>query len=355
MPLKMDMAFANENGNQNYHLSKKIRNLKLKWSGIPNLGPLIAQSTSRYPEWILDLFFLQKFMISLAGLVILPLLAAYLGILIDNGFNASAFHNSISKDESCLMHTPLTITEMARPMVNCMSVCQGMDEVPIVEDMTKEEFLKSHAYSGRPVLVRHATMSWTAGKVFSFLFFKNLFLPLIEAREHEEEEELHQKDYKECQFFPYNTEFIKLKDFFNITEARARLDPREKSYYVGWANCFHEAINELRKHYQKPAFLPENSEASTVDWIFMGGSSSTTGGGAPIHIDHVGRPSWQALVSGHKTWLLYPPPECESVCKNELRVDMQQGDIIVVDTNIWFHGTKVDPNLLTISIGSEYD
>jgi len=37
---------------------------------------------------------------------------------------------------------------------------------------------------------------------------------------------------------------------------------------------------ELRRHYTVPTFLPDDSESSNLDWLFMGGF----GGGANIHV-----------------------------------------------------------------------
>lgn len=38
------------------------------------------------------------------------------------------------------------------------------------------------------------------------------------------------------------------------------------------------------------------------------------------------RPSWQAQLSGRKTWHLRPPPECEAVCQ-PLDVTVEKGEI----------------------------
>ena len=43
-------------------------------------------------------------------------------------------------------------------------------------------------------------------------------------------------------------------------------------------------------------------------------------------IDWVGRPSWQAQLSGTKTWTLAPPPECENDC-SLFNVTVHTGDI----------------------------
>lgn len=45
-----------------------------------------------------------------------------------------------------------------------------------------------------------------------------------------------------------------------------------------------------------------------------------------IQIDMVELPSWQAQLSGKKTWTLTPPPECEHVCQ-PFNVTVNRGDI----------------------------
>ena len=45
-------------------------------------------------------------------------------------------------------------------------------------------------------------------------------------------------------------------------------------------------MDELRRHYQRPYFLPADSESSNIDWIFMGGA----GEGANIHVSQ--RQNW---------------------------------------------------------------
>ena len=43
-------------------------------------------------------------------------------------------------------------------------------------------------------------------------------------------------------------------------------------------------------------------------------------------IDNVDKPSWQAQISGKKTWQLIPPPECEHVCQ-AVEATVNKGDI----------------------------
>ena len=46
------------------------------------------------------------------------------------------------------------------------------------------------------------------------------------------------------------------------------------------SNCVPRVQKILRKHYHRPTFLPQDSESSSLDWIFMGGS----GTGALMHV-----------------------------------------------------------------------
>ena len=347
--------------------SKSIHELGKKWHLREDGKKLVEDSClSINPGWYDDLVALQKLLIAVVCLLAGPIILGYLTIFANYEFVYKNAMRVILDSEQCVMNNPTPIRGLVGEGANCHSVCQGLREISIPDNLSKEDFLSQFAYSGRPVLIRDATRDWTAFDHFSFQFFKDVFQSHAEKLEKWRvgsstddiqatitEEAAQELD--DCQFFPYKTDFRNLAEFFNISDARSRLDPSERSYYVGWNNCFRQVREILRDLYTRPAFLPVESESSNLDWIFMGGSTAQTGGGAPVHIDHVSRPSWQAVIAGEKTWLLYPPPECKSVCTDEIAVDMKKGDILVVDTNLWYHGTKVPPGVLTIAIGSEYD
>lgn len=53
-------------------------------------------------------------------------------------------------------------------------------------------------------------------------------------------------------------------------------------YNIFRSNCDAAIRQELRTHYHTPYFLPNQSETSEQDWIFMGGP----GPGAQIHVSH---------------------------------------------------------------------
>jgi histone arginine demethylase JMJD6 len=73
-----------------------------------------------------------------------------------------------------------------------------------------------------------------------------------------------------------------------------------------------------------------------------------------MHIDDVNYPSWQAQITGIKNWIFKPPAECMFQCTT-LMATVKPGDIIVFDSNRWFHSTEIVGNDLSLTVGSEYD
>lgn len=243
------------------------------------------------------------------------------------------------KDVPCLVETGGIIMEITRPISDC-KFC-NVDGFFESESMTKETFLEL-GYSDRPIIIRGAARHWKAMQTFSYEFFKSVYANSSTAIKTNDEY---------CQFFQYKSEFKSLEEFFGMPDSRADTKGRgANTWYVGWSNCDHEVAKILREHYSRPDFLPEDSEASIIDWIFMGYS----GNGATVHLDYVMRPSWQAQISGRKSWRLIPPPECEDVCPS-MSITVNPGDIIMINTNKWYHGTWVEPGAISITIGSEYD
>ena len=135
--------------------------------------------------------------------------------------------------------------------------------------------------------------------------------------------------------------------------------PLTVGFNVEWTNCFEEVVKELRDHYSWPSFLPSDSEASHIESIFIEKTIKKhdfNGFGKKAHLDFVERPSWQAVVKGAKKWTLHPPAECEHVCLEEYEVVVGRGDVLVIDTSLWYHVTKsAEPHVTTIALGSEFD
>ncbi|XP_026479362.1 uncharacterized protein LOC113385738 [Ctenocephalides felis] len=235
---------------------------------------------------------------------------------------------------------PRIVNDVFRPPINC-DFCRHVQNIPKLTKLSQEDFEDKFAYSGAPVIVQDATDSWLATSKFSYEFFKNLYSSTSNTR-----------TSRDCQFFPYETEFENLYQVFNMSTERSLLKPGTKPWYIGWSNCQDSAALEMRSLYSRPYFLPKTSgEPTATDWIFMGGP----GKGAHLHLDNVNHPSWQAQIRGKKRWTIIPPPECYFQCSGEIIADVYPGEIIVLDTDIWFHQTEILPGDISITIGAEYD
>ncbi|KAJ8965748.1 hypothetical protein NQ317_016883 [Molorchus minor] len=107
-------------------------------------------------------------------------------------------------------------------------------------------------------------------------------------------------------------------------------------------------LRKMHKHYPKPHFLPNDVEFPMKEYVFMGYDD-----GATMHIDFINRLMWQAQLKGSKTWFLRPPPECQNVC-TPLSFLAEPGDVVLLDTRVWYHGTTTTPGQFSLSIQSEY-
>nr|XP_002132015.1 uncharacterized protein LOC100181286 isoform X2 [Ciona intestinalis] len=239
----------------------------------------------------------------------------------------------------CLSFMPYPVLYFTRPPINC-SECMNVKDIKYASNLSQEEFLDLYAFSMQPILVKDGQRNWTAKNAFSYDYFKGIYSPGSKALK---------KTDKDCQFFPYQTANVNnMADFVNMSAERAA--GKTEPYYCGWSNCDGKAANELRQHYKRPYFLSPELDHSKIDWVFMG----LKGFGAELHIDNVGTTSWQAQIKGTKKWVLEAPPECYGTCIPRMEVIVEPGDIIVLDTNKWFHATEILGNETSIVIGSEY-
>uniref|UniRef100_A0A1I8F3Z5 Cupin_8 domain-containing protein n=1 Tax=Macrostomum lignano TaxID=282301 RepID=A0A1I8F3Z5_9PLAT len=181
-------------------------------------------------------------------------------------------------------------------------------------NISRARFRELYAYTVGPVLVKGAASDWPAKQHWNLTFFRDL------------------RSTRRCTC------------------------PRSDSsspYYFGWSNLDNNVHNELMKYYTWPQYLPLVCRAPCSIGSSLGRPSS----GLPVHLDHILRPSWQALIKGRKTWEIQPPSECSSVCQT-LRVQMEPGDIFNVDTksvHATFHATFNEPGVFSLTIGAEYD
>jgi hypothetical protein len=93
-------------------------------------------------------------------------------------------------------------------------------------------------------------------------------------------------------------------------------------------------------------------------WVFFGRNpiGHTNLDGRPEHTDAVTHDgTWHYQLSGVKRWFLRPTPELIATCRRQqqdfptisqdscLQVECQEGDVLVVNTRLWFHRTVIPP------------
>ena len=99
-----------------------------------------------------------------------------------------------------------------------------------------------------------------------------------------------------CWFNKYGT--ADLKTFWHLfLMSEERVAMRGRPWYVGWRVCHDKVAEQVKRLYEKPGFLGPDIELDEP-WIHIG----TPGLGAKYHLDNVGFSSWQAQISGSKTW-----------------------------------------------------
>lgn len=125
----------------------------------------------------------------------------------------------------CLIENNGIVSELAKPLIQC-DFCRTLEYVPIEDVISVEDFRRKYAYDSVPVLIKGATLNWSAMSDFSYEFLKELYTETEGALMSVEEE---------CQFFQYNTEFNSLSEVFNMSDARANLSEGYTSWYIGWS------------------------------------------------------------------------------------------------------------------------
>ncbi|KAL8618775.1 hypothetical protein ACOMHN_000203 [Nucella lapillus] len=124
----------------------------------------------------------------------------------------------------CLVENNVLTEEIYRPKVDC-SMCRDVYRVPEEINLSVDDFYRKYSFTGRPVLVKEATANWTAMTHFSFQYFRKLYKETKGSLQVVDED---------CQFFPYETEFLTLREALSMPEERASFQPGQPTWYIGW-------------------------------------------------------------------------------------------------------------------------
>ncbi|XP_073812538.1 uncharacterized protein [Musca autumnalis] len=233
----------------------------------------------------------------------------------------------------CFLPNNHLVWEATRPISDC-GFCRGVEGPLILKNMTREEFAP-YAYSSLPIVIKNAVSHWPATKLLNLQLLKEIYERHPEALD------------ENCHFLSLHSDLKSIKDVFNMPLERANLSTGS-TWYVGWSNCYGPVLEELRKLYGRPHFLPADAEMSNTDYIFLGYEQ-----GAYMHLDYIHRLMWQAQLKGNKSWILAPTPECDHACQS-FTFNVEAGDAVLVDTRVWYHGTSIAKGEFTLTIQSEY-
>jgi len=249
--------------------------------------------------------------------------------------------------DRCILETPDEDgygVDFCRHPANCQDCAKvtQIEEIH-VDDLTVDMFEERYAYSNQPLIVRNAALHWEAMQVMDYYWIKERYL---------RDPGTVDKTGDDCWFNKYKTfEFQNLRAVFKLPERRVNMESG-KPWYVGWSVCHEEVAQEIYNITQRPSFISPESTPPSKPWIFIG----TPGPGAHMHVDNVDMSSWQVQIRGSKTWYLKPPPECWLTCGGTIiQGTLYPGDILVVNTNFWFHSTKVHGPGLNLGMVNEYD
>ena len=122
----------------------------------------------------------------------------------------------------CLLAEMSPFGEAVTPMVDC-AICEGVTGAPRLTNLTQDDFIHNYAYTSRPILVVGAVSDWPATKVFSYDYFKSLYLKSPESLE---------EDNNSGQFFAYSSNIKDLKDLFSLPSDVATMETEK--WYIGW-------------------------------------------------------------------------------------------------------------------------
>ena len=122
----------------------------------------------------------------------------------------------------CLVNEVSPFGEILTPLVSC-KMCEGVTGAPRLTNLSKEDFVRNYAYNGRPILVEGAVLHWSAIKVFSYEYFKDLYLSAPASLE---------EDKNSGQFFSYSSSIEDLEHLFSLPDEVASM--ATEKWYIGW-------------------------------------------------------------------------------------------------------------------------
>lgn len=125
------------------------------------------------------------------------------------------------ESDPCLVAQPI-IHDFASQIIDCRR-CRNISKAVTIDQISVIDFMNDYATTLQPVLMKGAASDWPALKVFSYEYFKGLYLKKPDAINH---------DVEEGQFFSYSSGIFRLDEFMSLDNETASL--KRNKWYIGW-------------------------------------------------------------------------------------------------------------------------
>lgn len=171
-------------------------------------------------------------------------------------------------------------------------------QVDRVGGLTRATFLERYGYPAEPAVITDITTGWTAHSRWTPEFFRaTLGETIVGVRRTRN---------------LGDTRRMRLSDYFDYLELESSSDG-DPYYLVDW--LFRRRQPELCDDYEVPAYfnswldrLPA-AVRPELRWMYIGPARS----GSRMHVDTMMTSAWNAVVSGEKRWVFYPPDQAENL------------------------------------------
>jgi histone arginine demethylase JMJD6 len=210
--------------------------------------------------------------------------------------------------------------------------------VNLVKEFSEAEWVEVSANPpmSEPFLVRGGCALWPAYSVLTFDYLRHLA-----GREEVRVRGTGTRN---------ETQQMLLREFLDYCQIT---DERDPLYLADWH--YHHSHPEIRELMSPPKAFQSWLEALPKDtrpawsWLYVGPRNS----GTPLHVDTEMSSAWNAVLSGEKEWVIYPPdhPVCLELCSGPLVNSLdsfadqawttvqRRGDLIYVPGG-WAHSVR---------------
>ena len=108
-------------------------------------------------------------------------------------------------------------------MLGLCRVCEGVSGALRFDNLSREDFVHHYAYSAKPIVVEGAARGWPAMEVFSYNYFRRLYLQIPGSLD---------DDNIKGQFFSYSSNIMDLKELFHLPVEHSEM--KTERWYIGW-------------------------------------------------------------------------------------------------------------------------